>query len=174
VTTIIRAGTCGSYVPTLREGGLIVATAAVRCDGVTDRLVPPEFPAVADVQVVQALQETVKEHTDVVVWKSGIIVSMGHFYDGPLENKSRMWANAHCLGIEMEVSGLFVIASIRGIRAGALLNVDNYIFDRELSGAYQPTRAVVLQGTTRMLAVALDASARLSSDDVVAAPAISQ
>jgi uridine phosphorylase len=76
VTTIIRAGTCGSYDPQLREGSLIIATGkeiknifsdiispdcyltyrnalfnfllagAVRSDGVGERLIPLEYPAV--------------------------------------------------------------------------------------------------------------------------------
>ena len=55
--------------------------------------------------------------------------------------------------VEMEVATLLTIAGIRGIRAGAILNVDNYIFERE---TYLPDRDVVHQGTARMLQIVLD------------------
>jgi len=57
---------------------------------------------------------------------------------------------------------LLVIATLRGIRAGAAVNIDNYIFDRELSQKYEPNREVVHQGTYRMLHIVLDAASQLS------------
>lgn len=59
-----------------------------------------------------------------------------------------------------------VIGSIRGIRTGAVLNIDNYIFERyerDPTAAYQPNKEVVHQGTARMLEVALDAAAELTA-----------
>ena len=42
--TVIRLGTCGSFLPNVRSGGLLIATAAVREDGITDRLAPASLP----------------------------------------------------------------------------------------------------------------------------------
>ncbi len=53
----------------------------------------------------------------------------------------------------MEASVLLTIGGIRGIRTGCLANVDNYIFEREVSGTYAPHRDVVMQGTMRMIEV---------------------
>ncbi|MGH2728056.1 MAG: purine-nucleoside phosphorylase, partial [Actinomycetota bacterium] len=52
VTTIVRAGTCGALVESIADGDLIVATGAVREDGVTDQMVPPSFPATSTPEVV--------------------------------------------------------------------------------------------------------------------------
>jgi uridine phosphorylase len=163
VTTIIRAGTAGSLDERFREGALVIATGAVRADGASDVLVPPNYPAVAHYEVVQALVEASKKYEEVTAGV-GLIATVGCFYDGPIGNNNKLWQSAKVLGIEMEVSTLLVVASIRGIRAGACVNIDNYIFERELSNKYEPNREVVHQGTFRMIHVALDAAIALAKD----------
>jgi uridine phosphorylase len=163
VTTIIRAGTAGSLDERFREGALVVATGAVRADGASDVLVPPNYPAVAHYEVVQALVEASKKYEEVTAGV-GLIATVGCFYDGPIGNHNKLWQAAKVLAIEMEVSTLLVVASIRGIRAGACVNIDNYIFERELSNKYEPNREVVHQGTFRMIHVALDAAIALAKD----------
>jgi len=170
VTTIIRAGTAGSFDERFKEGSTVIATGAVRADGVSDGLIPLGYPAVSHYEVVQALIEASKSYKDVTAGV-GIVVTAGHFYDGPLGNKNQLWANAKVLAIEMEISTLLVIASLRGIRAGAAVNIDNYIFERELSNKYEPNREVVHQGTYRMIRVTLDAAIALSrNDDIPPSP----
>jgi len=160
VTTIIRAGTAGSFDERFKEGSLVVTTGAFRADGVTDGLVPLGYPAVAHFEVVQALIEASKGYKEVNAGV-GLVTTVGHFYDGPLGNNNKLWADSKILAIEMEISILLVIASIRGIRAGAVVNIDNYIFEREVSKSYEPNRTVVHEGTHRMIRVALDAAAKL-------------
>jgi len=161
VTTIIRAGTAGSFDERFKEGSTVIATGAVRCDGVTDGLIPLGFPAISHHEVVQALVDSSKGYPDVTAG-IGLVCTVGHFYDGPLGNQNKLWQSAKVLAIEMEVSTLLVIASLRGIKAGAVVNIDNYIFERELSQKYEPNREVVLQGTTRMIGVALDAAIKFA------------
>lgn len=87
----------------------------------------------------------------------GICVTDGPFYDGPLGNQNRLWEKAGVAAIEMEASVLFVIASLRGKKAGAILTTDNYIFQREIEGEYKPHREVVIEGTKKMCKYVLDA-----------------
>ena len=48
-TTILRLGTCGSLKPNeIKQGELVVSTAACREDGHSPWMVPAHFPAVAD------------------------------------------------------------------------------------------------------------------------------
>jgi len=166
VTTIIRAGTAGSFDSRFKEGSLVVATGAFRADGVSDGLVPLGYPAVSHFEVVQSLVNATKNYKEINAGV-GLVVTSGHFYDGPLGNHNRMWADAKVLAIEMEISILLVIASIRGIRAGAVVNIDNYIFEREISKSYEPNRNVVHEGTHRMIRVALDAASNLSDTKLV-------
>lgn len=153
VHTIIRGGTCGSFRPEYREASLIITTGAVRNDGVSDALIPLHYPAVAHYEVVAALVESIKQQPH-ITYGVGLCVTDGPFYPGLLDTQHELWAKANVLAVEMEVATLLTIAGLRGIRAGAILNVDNYIFEREV---YEPNREIVHQGTARMLEVALDA-----------------
>ena len=161
---IVRAGTCGSFQSKYREGSLFVATGAVRNDGVTDRLIPPAYPATASGETVAALQK-VCEKEEGLNFSTGVMLTEGGFYDGPLGNQHQMWAKAGVLGIEMEASVLFVIAGIRGIKTGGIFNVDNYIFSRleegEGAAAYHPHRDIVIKGNERMCRIALEAVATM-------------
>eukprot|EP01129_Flabellula_baltica_P000350 TRINITY_DN10376_c0_g1_i1.p1 TRINITY_DN10376_c0_g1~~TRINITY_DN10376_c0_g1_i1.p1 ORF type:complete len:248 (-),score=59.65 TRINITY_DN10376_c0_g1_i1:99-842(-) len=154
---MIRAGTCGSFQPELTEGSLIVATGAVRLDGVSDRLVPIQFPAICDHTVVQSLIDSVKAREDIVT-DAGIVLTDGPFYAGLVPNDFELYAKANVKCVEMECSVLFTICSIRGIKAGAILTTDNYIFQRLGNDeGYKPHRDVVKQGVKNMCQVALDA-----------------
>jgi len=155
---LIRAGTCGSFQPTLKEAAMVIATSAVRRDGVTDLLIHREFPAVAHHTIVNALEKVASQKQG-LTWKTGIIVTEGVFYDGMIGNTNELYAKAGCLAVEMEASVLFVIAALRGVRAGCALNVDNYIFQRleNPTEGYQPHRQIVQEGTKTMCQIVLDA-----------------
>jgi len=97
-------------------------------------------------------------------WKTGIIATEGVFYDGMMGNTNELYAKAGVLAVEMEAATMFVIASLRGIRAGCCLNVDNYIFQRlEADSGYQPHKQIVQEGTKSMCKVALDAIIELDA-----------
>jgi uridine phosphorylase len=153
VRTLVRLGTCGSLQPAYREGALLVATGAVRRDGASDRLVPPAFPAIADWRIVAALHAAASAEPEAAVG-TGLAVSEGVFYPGLLPSELPLWIAAGVLAIEMECSLLFTLAALRGARAGALLNVDNYVPERI---EYQPHRDIVAAGTERMIRAALRA-----------------
>jgi uridine phosphorylase len=76
--TVIRLGTCGSNLPDVRSGGLLIATAAIREDGITDKLAPASYPAICDPDVTRALIESAKSRPD-VVFGSGVIMTSGVF-----------------------------------------------------------------------------------------------
>jgi uridine phosphorylase len=53
--TFVRVGTCGGMQPQVKSGDLVIATGAVRMEGTSREYAPIEFPAVADLQVTNAL-----------------------------------------------------------------------------------------------------------------------
>ena len=59
--TLIRVGTCGYVQEDIQPGDLVIATGAVRDDGLTKELVPAQYPAIAHREVIQALEESAKE-----------------------------------------------------------------------------------------------------------------
>lgn len=161
---IVRAGTCGSFKSEYREGSLFIASGAVRNDGVTDRLVPPAYPAVASGAMVSALEKSCAKEEG-LKYTTGVILTEGCFYDGPLGNQFDLYAKSGVLGVEMEASVLYVIAGIRGVKCGGIFNVDNYIFARLEAGsgaeAYHPHRDVVVKGNERMCRLAIEAVATM-------------
>ena len=53
--TFVRIGTCGGIQPEVKSGDIVVATGAVRMEGTSKEYAPIEYPAVADLMVVNAL-----------------------------------------------------------------------------------------------------------------------
>src|SRR5262245_20334059 len=88
--TIVRLGTCGSFLPEIRSGDLIVATAAVREDGVSQQLLPLSYPAVSDLKVTQALIDAASARPD-VRFGTGIVITKAAFYPGALPDQREVW-----------------------------------------------------------------------------------
>lgn len=155
---LIRAGTTGGLQPAVRDGALVIARAAVRDEGITHRLVPAGYPAVADVDVVHALRQAASDGGPPVV--EGIVLTSDLFYPHEvLGSDLARWQRAGVVAVEMEVAALFVTASLHSAAAGAILTVDGNPLlagDDDMSG-YDPHRDVVRDAVDRMLAIALDA-----------------
>ena len=160
--TIVRLGTAGSFLSHIRSGDLLIATGAVREDGVSAKLLPLSYPAVADLAVTQALIDAARASNG-ARFATGVLLSTATFYPGALPDERPMWAQAHLAGVEMELATLFIVASLRGIRAGGIVTVDgNPAEDERGIYDYDPHRPVVEEGKRRMIAIGLDAIARLA------------
>lgn len=120
----MRAGTAGSLQPqTIRQGDIVVCHSAVREDGVSRLIVPEGYPAVADPYVFQTIESIAKKRNSSI--KYGMTLSSDLFYKSPiLPSTLEMFAKSNVEIVELEVSALFVIARIRGIKAGAVCVVD--------------------------------------------------
>lgn len=159
VTTLIRVGTAGSYSSDHPAGSLIVSTAAVRAEGLTHQLVPQGYPAVADHEVTGALYETATALGGTV--KKGMTVTMDVFFAGVEEIPHARYKQAGVLAVEMEIAALFVIASLRGVRAGAIVALDGYA-DADLAAEYDPHTDVVALAVEREIEAALRAVHKLA------------
>lgn len=164
VRTIIRAGTCGAIQPGIADGDVLIATAAVREDAVSDHLIPPGYPAAADRAVTAALADAARA-ADLDV-REGLIVTEANFYPGSAPPRWMRYTDYGALAVEMEMSSLYVMASMHGARAGGIVAVDGNLVegrDPDMSD-YDPHRAVVRRGVEAMLAVAVAAAASLRGD----------
>ncbi|MFB7291319.1 nucleoside phosphorylase [Actinacidiphila glaucinigra] len=166
VGTILRLGTAGAIRAGIGDGDLVIAEAAVRDDGVTQQLLPPEYPAFAAPEAVLALQRAARAvgapHHRGVVW------TRAAFQPGFLPLPGEAYAAAGIAAIEMELSALLVLASTRGLVAGGALVVDGAnaddLVDVEATGGYDPHRAVVAEGVARGSRVTLDALHLLATE----------
>ncbi|MCM3784653.1 nucleoside phosphorylase [Neobacillus mesonae] len=164
VTTLIRVGTAGSYTVDAPAGSLVVSTAALRTDGLTKQLVPDGFPAVADHDVTSALYTAATKLPGVVA--KGITVTLDAFFTGVEEIPHKKFKQAGALAAEMEIAALFVISSIRGARAGAILAIDGFA-DQDLAAEYDPHTNVVGEAVEREMVAALNAIAQIANNDAL-------
>ncbi len=118
----IRIGTCGGLLEEMRPGDLVIPIAAMRCEGTTNEYVQSEFPAIPNLEIVNALREAAR--------KRGLRVFVGvnrthdAFYE-PMENFLKLDIGSEQLvSSEMECSALFIVAALRNVRAGAILVVN--------------------------------------------------
>jgi uridine phosphorylase len=156
VGTILRLGTAGAMQPGIGDGDLVIAEACVRDDGVTQQLVPPEYPAVASAEAVLALSAAARERQ--APHHRGLVWTRAAFYPGLLPVPMPAYVRAGVLAIEMELSALLVLGSLRGLTTGGVLVIDGVAADElvETTG-YDPHRDVVAAGVDRGIEVALDA-----------------
>lgn len=133
--TFIRIGTAGSVRSPedseLYDGA--ICTAAVRDEGTTIHYIPIEYPAVADRHVVEALSKAAKARG--LNYLEGITQSKDSFYgevdpdSSPsadrLKERWKAWRMGNVVCSEMEAAAIFIISSIRGARAGAIMNWGN-------------------------------------------------
>ena len=119
---IIRIGTAGGLYDETKIGDIVVASSAVRKDGVSSLMIPTGFPAVASLDLTLGLhRELAKSGVD---HRTGIVVSSDLFYPGPLGDDLELYKRAGALAVEMECSTLFVIGTLRKIQTGALVVLD--------------------------------------------------
>ena len=130
--TFIRIGTAGRLCPESQDPAIqgIIATGAVRSEGLTGEYVPYEYPAIADRHVVAALADSAAEFG--YNFKEGIVHCKDSFYgqidpDGLpngdlLKYKWKAWEKSRVMATEMETATLFVLSSIRGCRAGSIVS----------------------------------------------------
>jgi uridine phosphorylase len=169
VHTFLRVGTCGAAQPEVKMGDLVVAIASVRTEGTPNGYVPLEYPAVASLEVVNAVVEAAKasgapHHVGVIrsvdaLYSDLVPDSMPRLH---LRDELAMWSRAGVLGNDMESSTLFVVARLRKLRAGTV----NLCVDELGAGEIHHLDPSFMD---RMLKVAVDAIGRLIEQDAHAA-----
>ncbi len=129
--TFIRIGTCGGIALPVMGGDVVIATGAIRSEGTSREYAPIEFPAVANTDVVNALQEAAKQLNKRA--HLGIVQCKDSFY-GQHEPESKpvsyellqkwsAWKRLGTVASEMESAALFVVASYLGVRCGSTFSV---------------------------------------------------
>lgn len=155
---LIRVGTAGSLQDSVVDGDLVVALGAVRYEGTTPQLLPIQYPALADPDVVGALWNAAQT-MDVRVHR-GVVVTSDAFYQGVLDLGIEPLSRAGAMAVEMECAALFCVAALRHVRAGAILAIDGDARSAA-AGAYNPHRDVVRNAVSQEIDCALAGIVRL-------------
>lgn len=165
VHTFLRVGTCGAAQPEIKMGDLVIAIGSVRSEGTPNGYVPTEYPAVASLDVVNALVDAAKASG--APYHVGLIRSVDALYSDimpdrmprlHLRDELEMWSRAGVLSNDMETSTLFVVARLRKLRAGTI----NLCVDELGAGEIQHVDPSYMD---RMLKVAVDTVRRLIEHD---------
>ncbi len=164
VHTFLRVGTCGAAQPEIKMGDLVIALGSVRTEGTPNGYVPTEYPAVASIDMVNAVVAAAKASG--ARHHVGIIRSVDALYSDlvpdsmprpHLRDELEMWSRAGVLGNDMESSTLFVVARIRKLRActinlcvdelgaGEIHHLDPSYMDRMLKVAVDAIRLLIEQ-----------------------------
>ncbi|MCL2367380.1 MAG: nucleoside phosphorylase [Oscillospiraceae bacterium] len=159
---IIRVGTCGGMQAGIDAGSIVIATGACREDGVTEKMIPLSYPAIAHRDVVYALEAAAREKG--IDTHSGLVLTQALFYPGLLETTVSLYQRAGIIAGENEVSGLLVVGGLNGIKTGAILAVDAKVFELEGVESYQPDKAVLHKAIDDQSHIALDALIQISLD----------
>lgn len=158
---LVRAGTCGALRDDIEDGDLVIASGAVREEGLTPRLTPLSYPALANHRVVAALEEAAL--AELSRFHTGVVLTTDLFYPSEaLAQSWTVWQKSHVLAVEMEAAALFIVAGLHGIPAGGVFTVDgNPTRSAQDMSEYDPYRPVVAKGKKKMLRIALKVLERM-------------
>jgi len=131
--TFIRVGSTGSIIPEARVGDLIISTGSVRLDGTSKQYVIPEYPALANYEVIMALIEAAESfgyryHVGITASTDSFYVGQGRrgyggYWQSWMDDLIMDLQKARVINFEMETSIIFTLANLFGKRAGAVCAV---------------------------------------------------
>ena len=128
--TFIRIGTAGALQPEIKLGDLCITTGSVREEGTTRQYVPLSYPAVANLDATVALREAARKlgfrhHCGIGHCKDAFFIEGDEGLPLAGENKMKWdaWYKSNVLSTSMEAAALFVVSSIRRVRAGEVLAI---------------------------------------------------
>ena len=167
--TFVRVGTCGGMDINVKGGDIIVATGAIRMEGTTKEYAPIEFPAVADIDIVNALRQAAGNLG--FPYHTGVVQCKDSFYGQHSPEKSpvswellQKWESWKRLGVkasEMESAALFVVAAARGVRCGSCFHAV-WNQEREKAGLEMP----MTEDTSGAIKVGIEAMKRIIESDM--------
>ena len=143
VRTFIRVGSTGAIQRGINCGDVIISSAAVRLDYTSNCYIIPEYPAAANYEALLALIEAA-ENLGISNYHVGVTATTADFYAGQnrpnrlsgapeMANLLSILQKAQVLNLEMETATLYTLASLYGLRAGAVLAV----FNSQLTGEFK-------------------------------------
>jgi len=136
--TFIRVGTAGGIQEDIKTGEIVISTGCTRDEGTTLQYIPVTYPAVPDFDTTTALIEAARKfnfphHYGVTHCKDSFYseVDQGLPMDEEHKKTWAMWKKANILATSMEASAIFIISSLKKLRAGEVVAIlgQKYEFD---------------------------------------------
>ncbi len=149
----IRVGSAGGRQDDIPIGTPAIIMAAYRGEGTSKAYLPPEFPAVADLDVTNALVDAAKENGN--DYRVGLGFTRDAYY---VQDKAlnELLKKAGIVAAEQEAALLFIVGAWRRVRVGCVVSTDSNIWLPQ-----QPTLAekeeLFRGGERKAIAIALRA-----------------
>ena len=125
-STFIRVGSCGARRDGIEIGEPVIVNAAVRAGGTASAYLPDIFPAVASLDVVNAMQQAARELG--IKSHIGMSLSRDAFYrQNQALNDTLRDVKAVAVS-EMECDTVFVVGNALNVRTGAVVGPDSMIY----------------------------------------------
>ncbi|HEU4741186.1 MAG TPA: purine-nucleoside phosphorylase [Meiothermus sp.] len=153
---LVRVGTCGVFSDALKAPELVVVQASIPLDGTTRQYLGGKpYAPIPDYGVLEHLVGAARRQN--YPHHVGMIVTEDAFYS-PLEHHGQAMAPFGALAVEMESSALFLVAKMRGMKAGTVLAVVNKVGDTQFVAP-----ELIQEGVNRMTTVALETFLQMGS-----------
>lgn len=151
--TFIRVGGSGGMHASVRPGDLVIASGAVRDEGLTQAYAPSPYPAIADRRVVGALETAAQvlgfaHHVGLTRSTDSDFVgggrpAAGGFLPPPATQVVDLWARLGVLNGDRETAAILTLASIYGHRGGSICSIaDNLVTGEQFSAGAGHNRAI--------------------------------
>lgn len=158
VTRVIRSGSAGGMQEGVGAGDVVVASGAVREDGLSSKLVPLAYPALVAPEVLMSMRGAAAELG--VDYKEGIVLTSDMFYPHDiLGSDLPLWQRAGVTAVEMELATLLVVCSLHGVQAGGVAAIDGNPIAQDDGSmeTYDPNQDSVKVAVENSLLIALKA-----------------
>jgi uridine phosphorylase len=168
IDTFIRVGTCGAIQKEIEIGEKIITTGAVRLDGASRSFAPIEYPAVANIDVVNAIVAAARKSGR--RFHVGLTASSDTFYQGQerydtfsgfvpahLRGSLKEWQSLNVLNFEMEAATLLTMCSTMRLRAGCICGV----LANRMEGEKLPTKEQIESTEIETIEIAIEAVRQL-------------
>lgn len=131
--TLVRVGSSGALFKHIQCGDLVISTGALRNDGTSNQYVSTGYPAAASFHVILALIEAAESlgyryHVGTTCSTDSFYTGQGRpgfggYWQSYMANILPDLRAARILNFEMECATLFTLASLFGLRSGAVCAV---------------------------------------------------
>jgi uridine phosphorylase len=160
VSSFIRVGSSAGLQAGIKPGDLLVSEGTLRNDGTTAAYAHPGFPAVPDLEIALTLRRLAEKS---VVGTSASAHSGINASDDAFYAETPAWiaelSGLGILNVEMESSAMYVVARLRGVRAGMICAASSNLVDG--ASLYDGTGNELKDGWMRSIEVALDTAVEL-------------